>query len=457
MSEDNNVKDENGYSFIQEQISSTKKGRIKRMLFTVIWTIILACIFGLVAAVVLCISEPAITKFLGKSPDKNTVEFPTITPTEGVIDEDPTPTPTPTKPLEDEGNNTNSGSEQEGGKDSAMPDTVVIEQTILANINDLNNLYMELRKIANEVNTSIVDVVSTSKAVDLFNSEYEVVKSINGLIVGNNKVDLLILVSLDKIDGTNDIKIKINDNLSIKGRLQDYDRDLNLGIIAVSLANIPDSVEESMLPANLGESYSLVVGTPIMALGSPNGYIDSMELGMITSSGYSDYITDNKVDLFNTDINYNKNGDGIIVNLKGEVIGIITNKLKNDDNAQVNTVVGISKIKKIINSMVNNTDRSYFGIKGMDMTESVLLEADIENGICITEVMTESPALDGGLQSGDIITAIDDVTVLSVNAFNTLINSYPPGTEIKVTIIRKVKGEAKEMKLTVELGKANNK
>ncbi len=453
MSDETQVKDENGYSFIQEQIASTKKGRIKRMIYTVIWTIILACIFGLVAAVVLCVSEPAIAKFLGKSQNKNTVEFPTITPSESLVEDDltPTPTPTPTKPIEDE----DTDSKGEDG-DSLMPDTVVIEQTILANINDLNNIYMELRKIYKQVNTSIVDVVCTTKAVDLFNSEYEVVRSINGLIVGNNKVDLLILVSLDKIDGTNDIKIKINDNLSIKGRLQDYDKDLNLGIIAVSLANIPDSVEEEMLPANLGESYSLAVGTPILALGSPNGYIDSMELGMITGSGYSDYITDNKVDLFNTDINYNKNGDGVIVNLKGEVIGIITNKLTDTDNEQVNTVIGISKIKKIINSMVNNTDRSYFGIKGMDMTESALLEAGIENGICITEVMTESPALDAGLQSGDIITAIDDASVLSVNAFNTLINSYTPGTEINATIIRKVKGEAKEMKLGVELGKANS-
>jgi len=137
MSDETQVKDENGYSFIQEQIASIKKSRIKRMFFTVIWTIILACIFGLVAAVVLCISEPTIAKFLGKSPDKNTVEFPTITPTEGVIAEEPTPTPTPTptKPLENEDG-------------SVMPDTIVIEQTILANINDLNNIYTELRKMA---------------------------------------------------------------------------------------------------------------------------------------------------------------------------------------------------------------------------------------------------------------------------------------------------------------------
>lgn len=446
MSEDNNIKDENGYSFIQEQIASKKMGRIKRMCYAVVWTVILACIFGFVAAVVLCVSEPAIAKFLGKAPNKNTVDFPVVTPTEGLTEE-PTPTPTPTPPIEEEDEKDNPD----------MPDTVVIEQTILANMNDLNNIYMELRKISKEVNSSIVNVVCTTKAVDLFNSEYEVVKSINGLIVGNNKVDFLILVSLDKIDGTNDIKIKVNENLLIKGSLQDYDKDLNLGVIAVSLANIPDSIEETMKPATLGESYSLIPGTPILALGSPNGYVNSMELGMITGSGYSDYITDNKIDLFNTDINYNKNGDGVIVNLKGEVIGIITNKLKDDDNQQVSTAIGISKIKKIIKSMVNNTDRSYFGIKGMDMTETALLEAGIENGICITEVMTESPALDAGLQSGDMIIAIDDATVLSVNAFNTLINTYTPGTEIKVTILRKVKGQAKEMKLSVELGKANSK
>lgn len=445
MSEDNNIKDENKYSFIQEQIASNRKRKIKRMFYSIAWTIFLACIFGLVASVVLCLSEPAIAKFLGKSQDKNTVDFPSVTPTEGITSTPTqTPTPTPTKaPMEEDNVNTS--------------EAVVIEQTILGDINDLNNIYAELRAIAKDANKSIVDVICTTKAVDVFNTEYEKEELINGLIVGNNKVDILILVSLDKIDGANDIKIKVNENLFIKGRLQDYDKDLNLGIIAVSLTSIPDSVEKNMIPATLGESYSISVGTPILALGSPNGYINSMELGMITNSGYSKYITDNVVDLFNTNINYNENGDGIIINLKGEVIGIITNKLSDDDNKEVNTVIGISKIKKIIKSMVNHTDRSYVGIKGMDMTESALVDAGIENGICITEVMTESPALEAGLQSGDIITAINDASVLSVNSFNNLINSYAPGTEIKVTIIRKIKGESKEKTITVELRKVNSK
>ena len=82
MLEDNNNKDYKGFSFIQEQIVSKKKCRLKKMLFSVVWTIVLGCIFGLVACVTFFVSEPTISKILGKEEEKKTVEFPSITPDE---------------------------------------------------------------------------------------------------------------------------------------------------------------------------------------------------------------------------------------------------------------------------------------------------------------------------------------------------------------------------------------
>ncbi|WMJ90532.1 S1C family serine protease [Anaerocolumna sp. MB42-C2] len=456
MSNDNKNKDEKEYSFIQEQIASKKKFKFRRMFYSVTWTIVLACIFGIVAGVSFCISQPAINKILGKYQDKKTVEFPTTTPESSSTGPDQNKphmgsTENTNKPETDKPNNSESEKET---KEETKPDTVVIEKYIQADVQDLNNIYMDLRNVASEVDKSILNVTSIKNGVDvLFNNEFEASEVSSGLVVANNGADLLILVSYDRIQDAKNIRVNLTESLDVKAKLQDYDSDLNLAVIAVSLADIPDTVLSNIKVVKLGESYPLIIGTPIIALGSPNGYVDSMEYGIITSKDTSTYITDNKIDLFTTDILDNENSDGIIVNLRGEVIGIITQKLKDEYNKNVNTVIGISRIKEIIASLVNNQERSYFGIKGADMTETALKQAGINNGIYITEVEANSPALEAGLQSGDIILSVNGTEILSVNNFNSLIKAGEPKSTLKVTIRRNTKNTSKDMDLEVVLGK----
>lgn len=459
MSNDNNNKDEKEYSFIQEQIASKKKFKFRRMFYSVTWTIVLACIFGIVAGVAFCISEPAISRILGKYQDKKTVEFPTTTPTEN--SSGPNATPEPTGGAKDNGakpGTDNGKGEQTPDDIDTKPDTVVIKESIPADIQDYINIYMELRNAASEVDKSILNVTSVSSGVDvLLNNEYEADKVSSGLVVANNGADLLILVSYDRVQGAKNIRVTLTDSLNVKAKLQAYDSDLNLAVIAVSLQDIPETVLSNIKTANLGESYPLIVGNPIIALGSPSGYVDSMEFGAIAGKGYSKYITDNKIDLFNTDIHDNEHSDGIIVNLKGEVIGIITQKLKDEYNEDINTVIGVSQIKDIIASLVNNRERSYFGIKGADMTESALKQAGVTGGICVTEVETDSPALEAGLQNGDIIVSVNDTDIVSVKSFYSLIASSEPKSVMKVTIKRDGKNSTSEMELDVTLGKKDGK
>lgn len=453
MPEDKSNKDSNEYLFIQEQISSKRRSRKVHMLMSLLWTIILACVFAVVAGVVFYLANPFIVKLLGEGGDKKTVEFPTLTPGAGE-NTGATATPTPTPQAEGQGGKDNSGKEP-----SKKPGTVYVETHVAANIKDLNNIYYEIREIASGVNSSIVDIACTSSKIDGLNEneKYDVTRNTTGIILANNSVDLLVLVTLDKIKDAKAIQLQINDELSVKAHIQDYDKELNLAVLSVSLEDIPDSFEAGLKPTELGESYSLLVGSPIIALGSPNGYVDSMELGIISGTDYGFYITDNKVDLFTTDISTNENSDGIIINMNGDVIGIITNKLKDEDNGNVSTVIGISKIKKTIQAMVNQTERSYFGVKCMDMSKQELANANLENAIYVTEVESNSPALKAGLQIGDIITAVNTTPISSVSTFNNTITALNPKDTVEVTIKRTIKDKEKEMKLSVVLGKVNAK
>ncbi len=455
MLEDNNNKDYKGFSFIQEQIVSKKKCRIKKMLFSAVWTIVLGCIFGVVACVAFFVSEPTIHKILGKGEEKKTVEFPTTTPDEvaGVVEGNVLPGNNVGNTQVDY-NEENQTDDTDTEKDSES-ETIIIEKYVNGNLKDLTSIYTEVRTLSNQVSKSLLSVECIHEVMDGFNNEYERTKTTTGLVVADNGADLLILTSYDKIKDTKDIHVTLADQTRLSARLQSYDSELNLAILAVKLELMTESQLSYIQNAKLGESYLASAGTPILALGAPNGYVGSLELGMITGKLSSVYITDNKIDIFHTDITSNEDSEGIIVNLNGEVIGIITQSIKDEAGKNVSTTLGISKIKKIIERLVNNKDQIYFGIKAEDMTEDALQQLELEHGIYVTEVQPNSPALEGGLQSGDVILELDGISVLSVQSFQNMITNYESKQSIKVLVRRTTKSSTKDLLLDVILGKKN--
>jgi len=457
MLEDNNNKDYKGFSFIQEQIVSKKKCRLKKMLFSVIWTIFLACIFGVVACVAFFVSEPTISKMLGKGEEKKTVEFPTISPDEReLVEGNVLPGNNIGNDKNQVVNNAQNQIDETDANQNEETETIIIEKYVNGNLKDLTSIYTEIRTLSNQVNRSLLSVECINKEIDGFNNEYEKTKTTTGLVVADNGAELLILTSYDKIKDTKDIHVTLVDQTRLSARLQSYDNELNLAIIAVKLELLSDNQLSYIKVANLGESYLASVGMPILALGAPNGNVGSMEFGMISGKATSVYITDNKVDIFHTDITNNEDSEGIIVNLNGEVIGIITQSIKDEDSQNISTALGISKIKKIIEGLVNNKEQVYFGIKAEDLTDVALKQLELDHGIYVTEVKPNSPALDGGLQSGDVILEIDDNSVLSVQSFQNMITTYEAKQSIKVLVRRTTNSSTKDVELDVVLGKKND-
>lgn len=463
---------EKEFSFIQEKVAPKRKKKLRRFLISLAATIFLAVVFGVVGRFAFIKSGTLIYKILGMDEtERQQVMIPSSNP-EGMNSAQTSLTPEPTgtaaivKPtgsasneptgtVNSSGNNqTNNNTDNGTGNNSDDKSEVkVVEKKIDATILDYQNMYSELKKLANTCNYSLATVTAVESGVDWFDDTYETRKSTTGIVIGENHVDMLVLTSLDKVKSADSIEVTFSGTISVEGKLWDYDSDYNLAVIAVELKSIPSQQLAQIQTAVLGESSTLSVGTPILALGNPNGYTGSMELGMITSKDSIFYITDNRLDLFNTDITDNENSDGIIVNLRGEIIGIITHTLKEDLNANINTVIGITKLKPIIEMLANKTDRVYFGIRGEDIPAKVLKEIDVQHGIYVNEVLTDSPAFNAGIRQGDIITMLDDSSVSTINGFNTILNTYGTDDTVKVTVKRMSKQELKDKEFSVTLMK----
>ncbi|MGB4658971.1 MAG: S1C family serine protease [Mobilitalea sp.] len=440
-----NEKDNKDFKFINEQVIAKKHSKVKKWLMPFFLMMGMAVLFGLIAALTFAIAEPKIYEVFHKTNEvKTPVSFPTKYPEDNDKDayadeiteipepeEEATPTPEDTKTDPD-----------------VTPTPIIVENTIEADLEDYISMSDDVRRVAYEANKSIVSVTSTINTKDWFGDVEKTIET-TGVIIANNNTDLLVLVSLDRVKSASSIQVVFSENNYVDAVLQDYETDLNLAVIAIPIDKIPIVYMSNKQPWTLGESYTLTEGSPIIAVGNPNGHLDSIEIGYITSRGSWISITDNKIDLFNTSIDDSKNSDGIIINMRGEVIGIITRTLKEDENEYLSTAIGISKVKSIIELMGNQTPRNYFGIETEDMTDAAKAEKEVVNGVYVDEVKADSPAFDAGIKNGDIILQLDDQFVMTTSNFYTIISAYEAGDKIEVKIKRSVGTTTKEMTVKV--------
>ena len=449
MSEVN--KDNKEFEFIKEHVILKKRKKFRKWLLPFFMTVLMAIIFGLVAALTFCISEPRLYDLLHKG-ETSPFVIPSPSPDgtgkdnniEGVV-----PTVSP-----DEGNFGGQALDNPGtqGEEDPLKDpNQNMLASIDADIDDYLSMFGEIKELSDEIKKSIMTVSSIIDGKDWFGNPIEKRVYTVGVIVHNSGTRLMLLVSLDRVKDASSIKLEINENTAIDAVLQDYESELNLALISVNIADIPTKIIKDITVAQLGESYTLSVGSPVIALGSPNGYLSSMDMGIVTSKGSLISITDNELDLFNTNMVFNKESDGILINFKGEVIGLITRTLKNDLNKDLSTAIGISKVKSYIDKMTEQTHRIYCGVIAENLPQAAMIDYKVTRGVYIYEVKKESPAFNAGLKSGDIILNVGDRIISNMNNFYSVISEYEPGDQAIFKIKRTSGTTDKEMELKVVL------
>lgn len=507
------------YQFIREKVVSKRKSKIKKMAWSLGFTVFLAAVFGIVArAVFLCADKP-LRHLLGfaseSSPTPTLHEAPTkgvpsLTPTGepdrtntpkpptpgGVLTPEATGTPvgTPTRTGENvpteaspsgAGENVPTGASPSGtgenvptgaspsGAEENMPtgaspsgaeenvptgvspsgtgSSTVTPTPEISVADQYGELFLGIQKIAHEVQHSLVTITISVDGIDWLDNPYETESQTMGVVIGQTAEALLFLVNLDRVQSASRISLTV-DREDYEAQLLNYDRDYNIAVLRTAKEKLPESFLSGIKTAVFGESATLAVGTPILALGNPNGYIGSMDFGVVTSRQSVYYITDNSVDLFNTSTVDSENGDGVIVNFSGEIVGIITRTMKSGFDESMCTAIGITKLKRVIERLATGQKQVYFGVRGDDVPREALNEKGLSSGIYVMEVEEDSPAFKAGIKTGDIITKVDNNLVYTFSGFNSILNLREPGMAMKVTLWRTVRMKAEEIEVTVKLG-----
>ena len=190
-------------------------------------------------------------------------------------------------------------------------------------------------------------------------------------------------------------------------------------------------------------------------MGSPMGTANSVGYGIITASTTVLSMTDRNYRLILTDIMGSQNASGVIFNLQGQMLGIITNNKTGSDMRNLITAYGISELQKTVEKMSNAAPIAYMGIRGGDVPKEANLEFGVPYGAYVEEVDMDSPAMQEGIQRGDVIIEVDDKAVSNFIMYSNILMQMEPGQVVTVTVMRQAQDEYKEMEFSIELGGVN--
>ena len=303
-------------------------------------------------------------------------------------------------------------SQEEVTSEEEVQEPIVVEAELT--LAEYEKLYQEMRNVAGEASKSLVIVTAVSNDVDWFNEAYENLGQATGMIIGNNGVELLILTRYELVENCDGMNVTFIDDTMAPAVLKKYDVTTSLAVISVNLSDISAETMENISQAKLGRSIALEAGTPVMAVGRADGSIDSVMKGTLTSTHNKLSAVDAEYTVLVTDMTKNAGADGVLINFKGEVIGILQERHLSVAMQNVLSAYAISDIKSLMEHLSNNQDVTYLGVKGISVTLEAQKEG-VPTGVYVTEVKMDSPAMLGGIQVGDVIQAINGQKVTNMS------------------------------------------
>lgn len=463
-------------TFLQEKIKERPVNRKKLVRRTVI-TVVMAMVFGLVACVTFLLLEPVINRMIYPEEKAEIVRFPEeeqeVNPEDMAADEAELQIIREEEAAESQNENTKDpGAEEPGdtaseegtgqggtavdaeGGAAGNPEEISPEEaakiTILEDYQVLYNVLGELRA---EVEKSMVSVTAVTSDVNWINDTLENTGVTSGLIVADNGRELLILAGYRELEDADSISVSFGGDQK-EAAVKEIDQATGLAVLAVPLSELSEEQRNGITYASLGSSAGrALVGQPVLVVGSPAGAGGSVCYGMVTSQGTALGLLDSNYKLLTTDIYGSRSASGVIANMRGEVVGILYNSDENSDMQNRLCGIGISELKRTIEKLSNGEKMVYLGIHGTEPSDVISREYQLPKGAYITGIEMDSPAMQAGLQNGDIITKAGDTDIVSYTEFVNILMKAQVGQNLRLTVARQSqgKGEYQEMSVTVVL------
>ena len=329
----------------------------------------------------------------------------------------------------------------------------------------------DVSSVVDEVMPSIVAITNTGTVTynSFFGKKSQQSQSCgSGIIVSEDDDYLYIATNNHVVADSEELSVQFDDDSVVKAEIRGTDPDDDLAVVRVKKADLGKDTYSNIKIATIGDSDSVVVGSPAIAIGNALGYGQSVTTGIVSAlnrtvttqdSQTGETVTNNK--LIQTDAAINPgNSGGALLNENGEVIGINSVKYSSTEVEGIGYAIPMSVAKPIIESLIQdgkytNENQAYLGIKGGDVS-SEMVAYGFPQGVYVSSVSAGSGAANAGLQEGDIITAIDSTKISSMTELQSALKSYQAGDKVTLTVARQSGRQYEESKVEVTLSSAKD-
>lgn len=327
--------------------------------------------------------------------------------------------------------------------------------TVTSDVSDI--VENTLPSIVSITNMSVQEVQNFFGGI----SQQESESAGSGIIISQNDSELLVVTNNHVVEGSDTLTVTFNDGNSVEAQIKGTDSARDLAVVAVPLDKISDDTMNAIKVATLGDSDSLKVGEPAIAIGNALGYGQSVTTGIVSATGRT--IDGFDGEYIQTDAAINPgNSGGALLNANGEVIGINSAKINSSAVEGMGFAIPISDASDVIQNLMNKETRSkvsdeergYLGIKGYDVSEEGAQMYNMPTGVYVKEVMSGGGAEKAGLTKGSIITGFEGSSISGMSSLQEQLQYYKAGEEVTLTVqIPDKNGEYTEKEIKVTLGK----
>ncbi len=332
--------------------------------------------------------------------------------------------------------------------------------------NNIELIQSSVSDVVSDVMPAMVSIVNNYTVVSSWFGQrfsQEASSSGSGIILSLDDDELLIATNYHVINQAEELIVTFTDDTEANAKVKGVDSGMDLAVIAVNVSDLSKETLNAISIAKIGNSDSLRLGEDVIAVGNALGYGQSVTNGIVSALNREIELEDGSTGTFiqtNAAINPGNSG-GALLNMKGEVVGINSNKIGGTTVEGMGFAIPISSASPILSELleretrdkVADEDRGYLGIAVNDISESAASMYGMPVGVYISEVYEDMSADKAGLLKGDIITKFDGSSITTYDDLIQMLSFYSIGDEATVTYQRMENGEYVEHTTQVVLGK----
>ena len=380
------------------------------------------------------------------------------------------------KNQEDDGNHaaTDSPERSEAGRsgdsslteDTTTGDGQVAAASEIAQQQSASAVVTDVTQVVEAVMPACVSITNnfTQTVQDFWGQTYsqDETASGSGIIIGENEQELLIVTNNHVVDSTEQLYVQFIDGETVEAQVKGTDASADLAVVAVKLDTIANSTKQEICIARMGDSDSLKIGEPAIAIGNALGYGQSVTTGVISALNRKIESSNSEegTSLIQTDAAINPgNSGGALLNMRGEVIGFNSNKIGGSSIEGMGYAIPISTARPIIEDLMerqtrtkySEEERGYLGISCINVTSDLSENFSMPQGIFVAQVYSGTGAEAAGLVRGNIVVAFDGVTVQNQEELTKQMQYYKAGESVEITIMVNSANGYQQKNVTVTL------